>query len=131
MIAVFLGFIIRRGEGGWVNVGQERYRVSLQGLDGKQVRGTFRPRPVPFAHDRGNASPSRHRATIKALPSPHHPPSPLPNPGATSYIGANRATAKVALQAPSLLQTNYRSRSSQAFFSEPRMVLMVVPQTEH
>src|SRR5713226_2289739 len=38
----------------------------------------------------------------------------------------------VALQAPPLITiTNYRSRSSQAFFSAPRMVLMVVPQTEH
>ena len=38
----------------------------------------------------------------------------------------------VALQAPPLITiTNYRSRSSQAFFSAPRMVLIVVPQTEH
>jgi hypothetical protein len=29
--------MIRRGEGGWADVGQERYGVSLQGLDGRPV----------------------------------------------------------------------------------------------
>src|SRR5216683_3550892 len=67
---------------------------------------------------------------------------PLPyttGPAAPCMVGATLAVTlhavalhTVALQAPPLITiTNYRSRSSQAFFSAPRMVLIVVPQTEH
>jgi len=53
--------------------------------------------------------------------------------GATLAVALHAvALHTVALQAPPLITiTNYRSRSSQAFFSAPRMVLIVVPQTEH
>ena len=54
--------MIRRGEGGWVDVGRAFMVARCWGCE----------RVAPQVSTR-----NRTRATIKALPSPHHPPSPL------------------------------------------------------
>ncbi len=64
--------MIRRGEDGWADVGQERYGVSLQGLYGRPCWWCDR---VPPTGEHREQDAGDH----KGPPFPTPPPSPLQN----------------------------------------------------